>query len=65
MPKRKKRSAILAAVDATLAGLHNAGVIRLSVEDQQRFAAALIDPPPPNATLQRAVRHHRARIQQR
>lgn len=65
MPKRNEPSAILAAVDATLAGLHNTGVIRLSVADQQRVAATLIDPPPPNAALQRAMRRHRARVQQR
>ena len=41
-------------------------IIGLSVEDQQPFAAVLIDPPPPNdATLQRAVRHQREGIQQR
>ena len=40
-------------------------IIGLAVEDQRPLAAALIDPPPPNATLPRAVRHRRARIQQR
>ena len=31
-----------------------AGMVQLSLGDQQRFAAALIDPPKPNAALKRA-----------
>ena len=35
------------------------GTIRLSVEDQQRFAEALINPPPLTPAMKRAFMHHR------
>ena len=37
----------------------DAGVIQLSLADQQSFAAALIDPPKPNAALRRAFARRR------
>ncbi len=33
-------------------------VLRLTAEDQARFATALIDPPAPNAKLARAAKRH-------
>lgn len=36
-----------------------AGMVQLSLGDQQRFAAALIDPPKPNAALKRAFARRR------
>ena len=47
-----------AAQDAALRAIEDAGIIRLSAEDQARFAQALINPPAPNAALKRAVRRH-------
>jgi uncharacterized protein (DUF1778 family) len=38
-------------------------LIRLSLEDQQCFAQALIEPPEPNEALERAFARHRALIQ--
>jgi hypothetical protein len=35
------------------------GTIRLSIEDQQRFAEALINPPPLTPAMKRAIEHHR------
>jgi len=34
-------------------------VVRLSAEDQRRFADAILHPPAPNAALRRAARRHR------
>jgi CubicO group peptidase (beta-lactamase class C family) len=34
-------------------------VIRLSADDQRRFAEALINPPAPNEALKRAAQHYR------
>ena len=35
-------------------------IIRLSVADQRAFAEAILNPPPPNAALQRAAEAYRA-----
>jgi uncharacterized protein (DUF1778 family) len=34
-------------------------MIRLSVEDQRRFAEALINPPPLAPAMKRAIKRHR------
>ena len=47
-----------AAQDAALRAIEDNGIIRLSAEDQVRFAEALINPPAPNAALKRAMRRH-------
>ena len=39
--------------------IENADILRLSIEDQRRFAAALLNPPAPNAALRRATRRYR------
>jgi uncharacterized protein (DUF1778 family) len=39
-------------------------IIRLSREASEKFAAALIDPPPVNAALKRAFARHRQNVRQ-
>jgi uncharacterized protein (DUF1778 family) len=41
------------------------GTIRLSREASEKFAAALIDPPPINAALRKAFAHHRRFVRQK
>lgn len=48
-----------AAQEAARKIIAEANVVRLSLGDQQRFAAALIDPPKPNAALKRAFARRR------
>ena len=38
-------------------------IIRLSREDSEKFAAALIDPPPANAAMKRAIARHRRLVE--
>jgi uncharacterized protein (DUF1778 family) len=47
-----------AAQDAAQRVIEEDGIIRLSAEDQARFAQALLNPPAPNAALKRAMRRH-------
>ncbi|BEV15907.1 DUF1778 domain-containing protein [Herbaspirillum sp. DW155] len=50
---------VVAAVqEAAQRAIEQAEVIRLSLEDQQRFADALLSPPPPSAALRRAMARH-------
>ena len=44
--------------DAAQRVVGDEAMIRLSAEDQERFAAALIRPPMPNTALKRAMRRH-------
>ncbi len=44
-----------AARDAAHRTIEDAGIIRLSVEDQQRFAEALLNPEPLSSSMERAV----------
>ena len=53
---------VAAAHDAARRAIEEDSIIRLSAEDQQRFAAALINPPAPNAALKRAKRLHAAHV---
>lgn len=48
-----------AAQEAARKVIAEANVVRLSLGDQERFAAALIDPPKPNAALKRAFARRR------
>lgn len=48
-----------AAQEAARKVIAEANVVRLSLDDQKRFAAALIDPPKPNAALKRAFARRR------
>jgi uncharacterized protein (DUF1778 family) len=56
---------VSAAHDAAQRAIEEEGIIRLSAEDQQRFAKALIHPPAPNAALKRAKRLHQAGVEVR
>ncbi len=46
---------VAAALKDAQRTIEDAQIIRLSVEDQQRFAALLIDPPPLAPAMQRAL----------
>ena len=48
-----------AAQEAARRVIAKAGIVELSLADQRRFAAALIDPPRPNAALRRAFARRR------
>src|SRR5262245_65525375 len=50
---------VAAASAAARKTIEETGMIRLSVEDQQRFAEALINPPPLTPALKRAFERHR------
>ncbi|OGT80865.1 MAG: hypothetical protein A3H91_17160 [Gammaproteobacteria bacterium RIFCSPLOWO2_02_FULL_61_13] len=51
-----------AAQEAARKVIAEAGVVQLSIVDQQLFAAALIDPPKPKAALKRAFARRRKLI---
>ena len=53
---------VAAAEEAANRTIETAHIIRLSVEDQRRFAEAIINPPKPNKALRRAFRWHRKLI---
>lgn len=53
---------VSAARDAAVRAIEEVEVLRLSVEDQQRFAEALLDPPEPVAALDRAFQRRRELI---
>ena len=54
-----------AARDAAQRAIEDEGIIRLSAEDQARFAQALINPPAPSAALKRAMRSHLKNVEVR
>jgi uncharacterized protein (DUF1778 family) len=56
---------VSAAHDAAQRTIQDERIIRQCVEDQTRFAQALIDPPAPNAALARAMRRHARHVEQR
>ncbi len=56
---------VSAAHDAARRAIAQEGLIRLSSEDQLRFAQALIAPPAPRAALKRAARLHRQQVEVR
>ena len=56
---------ITAAHEAARQAIEEAIVIQLSAEDQERFAAALLNPPPANEALQQAVLRHRDLVEVR
>jgi uncharacterized protein (DUF1778 family) len=53
---------VAAAQSAAEQTLERAEIIRLSAEDQRRFAEALLNPPPLAPAMRRAFDHHRALI---
>ncbi len=54
-----------AAHDAARRAIEDETIMRLSAEDQLRFAQALLNPPRPNAALKRAKRLHREQVEVR
>ncbi len=53
---------VSAARDAAVRAIEEVEILRLSVEDQQRFAEALLDPPEPVAALEKAFQRRRELI---
>lgn len=53
---------VAAAQDAAVRAIEEVQIIRLSVEDQRAFAAAILDPPGPAASLRRAAEAYRRLI---
>jgi uncharacterized protein (DUF1778 family) len=49
---------VAAAQDAANRAIEEAHIIRLSVEDQQRFAELLLNPPPLSPAMKRAKTAH-------
>ncbi len=50
---------VSAAQEAARKTVEESGIIKLSVEDQERFAESLIGPAPLTPALERAILHHR------
>jgi len=50
---------VAAAQEAAARAIEEIQLIRLAVEDQRAFAAAILDPPAPSANLQRAAAAYR------
>jgi uncharacterized protein (DUF1778 family) len=55
---------VAAAEEAANRTIERAHIIRLSVEDQRAFAAAILNPPKPVPALRRAFRRHRELIKE-
>ena len=53
---------VAAAHEAATRAIEQAQIIRLSGEDQRAFAAAILDPPAPPASLLRAAEAYRGLI---
>jgi uncharacterized protein (DUF1778 family) len=53
---------VAAAQEAANRTIEQAHVIRLSLEDQRRFAEAILNPPAPNKALRRAAKAYKALI---
>jgi uncharacterized protein (DUF1778 family) len=56
---------VSAAHDAAQRAIEEQAILRLSAEDQRRFAEALIHPPAPNAALNEAKRLHLENVEVR
>jgi uncharacterized protein (DUF1778 family) len=50
---------VAAAREAANRTIEETLIIRVSIEDQRAFAAAILDPPAPTPSLRRAFRRHR------
>jgi uncharacterized protein (DUF1778 family) len=55
---------VAAAQEAANRTIEETQIIRLSVEDQRAFAAAILNPPPPGPALIRAAEAHRRLIRE-
>jgi uncharacterized protein (DUF1778 family) len=53
---------VAAAEEAANRTIEQAHIIRLSLEDQRRFAEAILHPPAPNKALRRAAKAYKALI---
>lgn len=51
---------VTAAREAAQRAIEETEILRLSLEDQRRIAAAVLDPPEPTLALRRAFEHRRA-----
>ena len=51
--------------DSAQRAIEEQAILRLSAEDQRRFAEALIQPPAPNAALKHAKRLHLENVEAR
>ena len=49
---------VAAAKEAAYRAIEESQIIRLSVDDHQRFADLLLNPPPPAAAMDRAFKTH-------
>lgn len=56
---------VSAAHEAARRAIEEERILRVSAEDQQRFAQALINPPTPNQALRRARRLHAKNVEMR
>lgn len=54
---------VSAAHEAAQRAIEEEGILRLSAEDQRRFAEALINPPKPNEALRRAKKLHAENVE--
>lgn len=50
---------VTAAREAAARAVEEAGIIRLSLEDQRQIANAILKPPAPTRALRRAFKRHR------
>jgi uncharacterized protein (DUF1778 family) len=50
---------VAAAQEAAARAIEETQIIRLAVEDQRAFAAAILNPPPPSSNLVRAAEAYR------
>lgn len=50
---------VAAADEAACRAIQRTEIIRLSVEDQQRIAESVLNPPEPTPAMKRAARRHR------
>ena len=53
---------VAAAEEAANRTIEQAHIIRLSLEDQRRFAEAILNPPAPNKALRRAAKAYKTLI---
>jgi len=59
---QSKSSIVAAADEAACRAIEQTEIIRLSLEDQRRIAAAILNPPAPNRALKKAARRYRELI---
>lgn len=50
---------VAAADEAACRAIEQMEIIRLSIEDQQQIAEAILNPPAPTAALKKAAKRHR------